>query len=543
MKLICVLAIGFTRACQIYGAFIGLTILWAGVLIILDNQASVIYVAGYPNELPLAHFNPGLGYFCFGWGLTYSGFKSLYQKANHKFSMFCGMLFGIANLLVGITDLLGYKIGFGLSTPGFLGFCLALLLGILVLETTGISISSFSGKLLKNKYKDNQNETTINLGNLDELFLNSAYRVLENLEEPQAVAEYREAAEHGDSVAQYNLGVAYIKGEGIAQDKIQAEIWFRKAAEQGFMYAQYNLARMCLFGDGITKDEAQSVKWYRKAIEQGFAPAQYELGTMYLQGQGVSKDEAKAAEFFLLAAEQGLAEAQFSLGVMCLKGEGIAKDEIQAVIWLRKAAKQNLATAQDILSKLGPQNTRNTVSVSREDEATQPDPVNWNQLGLACQTEDELNKAIEFHEKALFTYISLGRKEGEAAAYGNLGLVYQSLGNLDKSIEFHEKALRLDEAIGNNAGMAEDYRNLGLVYEVQGKLNIAIQFHQRALKLNEILDRKNGMAQNYGNLALIYQKQGNNIEAKRNYKKSIAIYKQVNSPTAETMQTLLNALR
>jgi len=224
-----------------------------------------------------------------------------------------------------------------------------------------------------------------------------------------------------------------------------------------------------------------------------------------------------------------------------------------------------------------------TVSVSREDEATQPDRVNWNQLGLACQTEDELNKAIEFHEKALFTYISLGRKEDEAAtygnlglvyqsqgnlnkaiefhkkalfayvsldmkeyvaaAYGNLGLVYQSQGNLDKAIEFHEKALRLDEAIGNKAGMAEDYRNLGLVYEVQGKLNIAIQFHQRALKLNEILDRKNGMAQNYGNLALIYQKQGNNIEAKKNYKMSIAIYKQVGSPTAETMQTLLNALR
>jgi hypothetical protein len=142
LKAIRVLTIGFTLACQIYGVLIGLAILWAGILIILDNQASVIYAAGYPNELPLAHFNPGLGYLCFGWGLAYSGFKNLYQKANHRFSMLCGALFGIANLLVGAADLLGFQIGFFFATPGFLGFCFAVLLGGLVLETTLRSISS-----------------------------------------------------------------------------------------------------------------------------------------------------------------------------------------------------------------------------------------------------------------------------------------------------------------------------------------------------------------------------------------------------------------
>ena len=69
------LIIGFTRLCQSYGVVIGLTILWAGIQIALDNRATVIYVAGYPNELLFSHFNPGFGYFCFGWGLMYSGIK------------------------------------------------------------------------------------------------------------------------------------------------------------------------------------------------------------------------------------------------------------------------------------------------------------------------------------------------------------------------------------------------------------------------------------------------------------------------------------
>jgi len=58
------------------------------------------------------------------------------------------------------------------------------------------------------------------------------------------VAWYRKAAEHGDAKAQYNLGIAYAKGEGIAKDEAQAVEWFRKAAEQGDSDAQANLRQL-----------------------------------------------------------------------------------------------------------------------------------------------------------------------------------------------------------------------------------------------------------------------------------------------------------
>ena len=39
---------------------------------------------------------------------------------------------------------------------------------------------------------------------------------------PEQAAWYRKAAEQGDAVAQYNLGVLYHEGHGVAQDDTQA---------------------------------------------------------------------------------------------------------------------------------------------------------------------------------------------------------------------------------------------------------------------------------------------------------------------------------
>ena len=41
------------------------------------------------------------------------------------------------------------------------------------------------------------------------------------------------------------------------------------AAEQGYAPAQYNLGVMYANGEGVAKNDEQAVKWYRKAAEQG----------------------------------------------------------------------------------------------------------------------------------------------------------------------------------------------------------------------------------------------------------------------------------
>ena len=48
---------------------------------------------------------------------------------------------------------------------------------------------------------------------------------------------YRQAAEQGIADAQYNLGRLFAKGEGVAQDYVQAHIWYSLAARQGHQKA------------------------------------------------------------------------------------------------------------------------------------------------------------------------------------------------------------------------------------------------------------------------------------------------------------------
>ena len=160
------------------------------------------------------------------------------------------------------------------------------------------------------------------------------------------LADVRAEAEKGDAIAQYNLGICYANGQGVAKDYVEAVKWFRKAAEQNFAQAQFILGGRYGLGEGVAKDEAEAVKWYRKAAELNLAQAQYSLGACYANGQGVAKDCVEAVKWYRKAAQQNDQKAQVNLGWCYANGQGVAKDCVEAVKWYRKAAQQNDAKAQ-----------------------------------------------------------------------------------------------------------------------------------------------------------------------------------------------------
>ena len=151
--------------------------------------------------------------------------------------------------------------------------------------------------------------------------------------------------------AQYNLGNAYYKGEGVAKDPREAVRWWRKAAEQGYVRAQSTLGGVYDTGEGVAKDQREAVRWYRMAAEQGHAGAQFLLGYAYDKGEGVAKDPREAVRWWRKAAEQGLAEAQYNLGTYYF-GKDVAKDPREAVRWYRMAADQGHAGAQAQLGRV-----------------------------------------------------------------------------------------------------------------------------------------------------------------------------------------------
>ncbi len=82
----------------------------------------------------------------------------------------------------------------------------------------------------------------------------SAYDAYQRGDYAAAYWEWLPLAEEGDAEAQFNLGILYDLGQGVAQSKVRAATWYRRSAEQGFAAAQYNLAVMFKNGEGVPQN-------------------------------------------------------------------------------------------------------------------------------------------------------------------------------------------------------------------------------------------------------------------------------------------------
>ena len=152
-----------------------------------------------------------------------------------------------------------------------------------------------------------------------------------------ALEEWQPLAEDGAPKPQFNLGLMYDNGRGVAQNYGEALKWYRKAAEQGYALAQFNLGGMYYEGRGVPQDDKKAVKWYRKAAEQDYTSTQLNLGVMYYNGRGVVQDYGEAIKWYRKAALQGKAPAQRNLGVMYEDGKGIVQNYVTAHMWYNLA--------------------------------------------------------------------------------------------------------------------------------------------------------------------------------------------------------------
>ncbi|WP_414718645.1 tetratricopeptide repeat protein [Trinickia sp.] len=121
---------------------------------------------------------------------------------------------------------------------------------------------------------------------------------------------------------------------------------FRDAAERGNRLAQFNYAMMLLNGEGTPANVDEGRKWLRKAADANMSHAQYVYGRMYDDGDFVSRDPTEAHRWFIKAAQQGHIQAELALANQFLDGRGTARDYRQAFHWYKKAAEGGDMTAQ-----------------------------------------------------------------------------------------------------------------------------------------------------------------------------------------------------
>jgi TPR repeat protein len=156
------------------------------------------------------------------------------------------------------------------------------------------------------------------------------------LDHAQAAHWERLAADQGHAYAQANLSFRYYTAGNFAE----AFAWCQRAAYSQLPWAQYNLGLMYRKGEGVAQSNAEAAHWYRLAAAQNFAEAQQKLAELYYTGQGVALDFAQAVTWYRKAADGGDAEAQFQLAHLYDLGQGVEHDYTQSRYWYRKAAEQ-----------------------------------------------------------------------------------------------------------------------------------------------------------------------------------------------------------
>lgn len=125
------------------------------------------------------------------------------------------------------------------------------------------------------------------------------------------LAAARSDLDYLDAEVQFNLGLQFATGAGVAQDYAQAADWYRKAAEQNHGLAQFNLGTMYARGQGVIPDDTQSAVWFGRAANLGDAGGQYHMGCncqrASLNGLPAAAPEARieAYKWYQLAATQG----------------------------------------------------------------------------------------------------------------------------------------------------------------------------------------------------------------------------------------------
>ena len=101
-----------------------------------------------------------------------------------------------------------------------------------------------------------------------------------------------EVSNHG--LAQYYLGMMYLRGQGAEQDDKSAGQWFRRAAKNHIPQAQYKLGQLYMQGRGVPQDYEFAYAWFRTS-----ASLQHEKAN-----SAVDKAKAKLSTRELGEAEQ-----------------------------------------------------------------------------------------------------------------------------------------------------------------------------------------------------------------------------------------------
>jgi len=148
-----------------------------------------------------------------------------------------------------------------------------------------------------------------------------------------AIEQFRPLVAEGYAPAQYQMGVVYQKGYGVAKDGMKALELFELAAKQNYSDAQFELALIYSQGKLVKQDLKKAYQLTHQAAKKGLASAQFNVAVMLANGTGVNQDDFKASRWYQNAADQNHALAQYNLALLYSEGNGVEKSTEMSLVW------------------------------------------------------------------------------------------------------------------------------------------------------------------------------------------------------------------
>jgi TPR repeat protein len=125
-------------------------------------------------------------------------------------------------------------------------------------------------------------------------------------------------------------------------------------ANSGDVLAQHELGLRFLLGEGMTADTVKAVYWLKKAADQKLPSAMYNYAILLINGWGVDWDPFSAFKYFKAAANAGMIQAQYVTGILYTDNLIVKRDLNYAYYWVNKSAKEGYEPARDVVVQIEP---------------------------------------------------------------------------------------------------------------------------------------------------------------------------------------------
>ena len=129
----------------------------------------------------------------------------------------------------------------------------------------------------------------------------------------KAHAIWQEEAKLKNDQAMANLGLMYLKGEGVSADYSIAKDWFEKASSFDNDSANFNLALMYQTKIGVEEDIDKAKEYFRRAVRKNHTQAAFRLALILLQDRQNIESVKEGFDCMLKAAKNGHTMATIQL--------------------------------------------------------------------------------------------------------------------------------------------------------------------------------------------------------------------------------------